>query len=99
MDETPKDFLVALKENGLADFFSYCTKARCREYLKWIGEAKRPETRTKRISQAVKMISKKSAEEVARSKKESLTGSTWLHKFRSQLFRFALTSPRAATKT
>jgi uncharacterized protein YdeI (YjbR/CyaY-like superfamily) len=57
-----------LKANGLDDFFACCTDAHRREYLKWIEEAKRPETRKKRIAQAVKMISAKSVEEAARSK-------------------------------
>jgi uncharacterized protein YdeI (YjbR/CyaY-like superfamily) len=71
MGETPKDFLAALKKNGLAAFFSGCSDAHRREYLKWIGEAKKPETRARRISEAVKMISKKSAEESARSKRKA----------------------------
>ena len=68
MKEIPKDFLDALKESGLNDFFSDCTDAHRREYLKWIAEAKRPETRRQRIAQALKMISKKSAEEAVHSK-------------------------------
>ena len=71
MNDIPNDFLEALKQNGLAGFFADCTDAHRREYLKWIAEAKRPETRRQRIDQAVKMISKKSAEESARSKKKA----------------------------
>jgi uncharacterized protein YdeI (YjbR/CyaY-like superfamily) len=71
MNDIPKDFLDALKENRLAGFFADCTDAHRREYLKWIGEAKRPETRGQRIDQAVKTISKKSAEESARSTKKA----------------------------
>ena len=64
----PKDFAAALKQGGLDDFFAGCTDAHRREYLKWIEEAKQPETRRKRIAQAVKMISAKSAQDAARSK-------------------------------
>ena len=71
MDDTPKDFAAALKAGGLDEFFSGCTGPHRREYLKWIGEAKRPETRTKRITQAVKLLSAKQAEETARSKKKA----------------------------
>lgn len=71
MADIPKDFAAALKENGLADFFTDCTGPHQREYLKWIGEAKRPETRIKRIAQAMKLISAKQTEEAARSKKKA----------------------------
>jgi uncharacterized protein YdeI (YjbR/CyaY-like superfamily) len=71
MKDIPKDFLDALKESKLDDFFSDCTDAHRREYLKWIAEAKRPETRKRRIGEAVKMISAKSAEEAVRSKKNA----------------------------
>jgi len=71
MNVVPKDFVAALKARGLDGFFAGCTDAHRREYLKWIEEAKLPETRTKRIAQAVKMISAKSVEEAARSKSKA----------------------------
>ena len=67
--ETPHDFAVALKKAGLAAFFADCTAPHRREYLKWIGEAKKPETRLSRIAKAVQALSAKSAEEAARAKK------------------------------
>jgi len=70
MTETPKDFSDALKKAGLADFFSDCTPSHRREYLKWIGEAKKPETRQKRMEKAVQMLAAKFAEENRRSKKK-----------------------------
>ena len=70
MTSTPQDFASALKAAGLADFYADCTNAHRNEYLKWIGEAKRPETRQARIAKAVQMISKKCAEEQARAKKK-----------------------------
>lgn len=70
MTEIPPDFLEALKHAGLAGFFAECTAAHRREYLKWIAEAKRPETRQARIVQAVKMISTKRAEEATRAKRK-----------------------------
>jgi uncharacterized protein YdeI (YjbR/CyaY-like superfamily) len=69
MTGMPKDFSDALKESGLAGFFSDCAGSHQREYLKWITEAKRPETRKERIKKAVKMLSDKCAEKTARSKK------------------------------
>jgi hypothetical protein len=62
MSKIPDDITAALESAGLSD-------AHRREYLKWIGEAKRPETRKARIGQAMRMLSKKRAEEVARAKK------------------------------
>jgi uncharacterized protein YdeI (YjbR/CyaY-like superfamily) len=65
----PKDFAIALKAGRLDDFFAGCTDSHRREYLKWIEEAKRPQTRKKRIELAVIAISAKSAEEAARTGK------------------------------
>ena len=71
MSDLPDDFAAALKAGGLGEFFSGCTVPHRREYLNWIAGAKRPETRTKRIAQAVKMLSAKCAEEAARSRKKA----------------------------
>lgn len=53
MSAPPPDLEAALAKAGLSEFFADCTAAHQREYLKWIGEAKRPETRAARIAQAV----------------------------------------------
>jgi uncharacterized protein YdeI (YjbR/CyaY-like superfamily) len=55
----------------MAGFFSGCTGPHQNEYLKWINEAKKPETRQNRIAKAVQLISAKCAEEAARAKKRS----------------------------
>ena len=65
MSDIPKDIAVALKESGLHEFFADCTPSHQREYLKWIGEAKKPETRKRRIEQAMTRIAAKKAEEEA----------------------------------
>lgn len=70
MATTPQDFATALKAAGLAEFFADCTNAHRNEYLKWIAEAKRPETRQARITKAVQMLADKRAEEKAREKKK-----------------------------
>ena len=69
MSDLPKDFAGALNNAGLAEFFADCTNAHRNEYLKWIGEAKRPETRKARIEKALKLISEKRAQEDARIKR------------------------------
>ena len=69
MTGLPQDLAAALERAGLASFFADCTAAHRQEYLRWIGEAKRPETRAARIEKAVQMIAAKRAEEQARTKK------------------------------
>lgn len=55
--ETPADLLVALNGNGKAKaaFDAFSPSAR-REYVEWVIEAKREETRQRRIAQAVEWI-------------------------------------------
>jgi uncharacterized protein YdeI (YjbR/CyaY-like superfamily) len=55
--EVPAELVAALKENKaaakvFADFSASCQ----REYVDWITEAKRPETKEKRVAQAVQWI-------------------------------------------
>jgi uncharacterized protein YdeI (YjbR/CyaY-like superfamily) len=69
MSDLPQDFADALKNAGLGPFFAECTNAHRGEYLKWIVEAKRPETRKARIEKSIKMLSEKRAEEDARARK------------------------------
>jgi hypothetical protein len=66
MSRIPKDFSSALLESELDKFFADYAVSHQREYLKWIAEAKRPETREKRIQKAVKMLSDKRADATAR---------------------------------
>ena len=63
MSDLPTEFAVALKTAGLEKFFAECTAAHQREYLKWIGEAKKAETRVARSQQAVKMLATKRKQE------------------------------------
>ena len=71
MTDIPQVISDALAKVGLTGFFADCTPAHRREYLKWIGEAKRPETRKARIEKAIQMISQKCAEEKARAKRKA----------------------------
>jgi uncharacterized protein YdeI (YjbR/CyaY-like superfamily) len=71
MNKFPQDIADALKNAGLAEFFADCTPAHRNEYLKWIGEVKRPETRKTRLGKAIQMISNKSAEEKTRARKKA----------------------------
>lgn len=71
MTTIPKDLAGALKTAGLAEFFADCTGPHQNEYLQWIAEAKRPETRQKRIAGVVQMLSAKCAEEKTRGRKNA----------------------------
>jgi len=68
MRDLPQDLAAALKRAGLDDFFADCTNAHRRQYLEWIGEAKRPETRMARIEKAMQMLAEKRSQESARAK-------------------------------
>lgn len=61
----PEDWVVALQQAGLTEFFAGCTPSHRREYLKWIGEGKRPETRRSRIEQAMVMLAQCRSKEAA----------------------------------
>jgi uncharacterized protein YdeI (YjbR/CyaY-like superfamily) len=55
--EAPAEFTAALKKNKAANAAYAALSPSCkREYAEWIAEAKRPETRQRRIAQAVEWI-------------------------------------------
>lgn len=57
LPETPDDFAGALRRNAAAGkCFSGLAPGQRREYLEWILEAKRAETRARRIAQAVEWL-------------------------------------------
>jgi uncharacterized protein YdeI (YjbR/CyaY-like superfamily) len=56
--ETPTEFTAALKKNKKAAAVFAAFSPSCkREYVEWVADAKRPETREKRIATAVEWIS------------------------------------------
>jgi uncharacterized protein YdeI (YjbR/CyaY-like superfamily) len=69
MDDIPGDVAAALGRTGLSAFFADCTAPHRREYLKWIAEAKRPETRAARIAKTVERLAEKRAQEQAATRK------------------------------
>jgi uncharacterized protein YdeI (YjbR/CyaY-like superfamily) len=71
MANIPKDFSDALAENGLNEFFLKYPPSHQREHLKWIAEAKRPETRKARIQKAMKTLADKRTEKAALLKKNA----------------------------
>ena len=63
MNEIPTELAAELKAAGLENFFAECTASHRREYLKWIGEARKPETRVARSRQAVMRLAARRVEE------------------------------------
>lgn len=55
----PHDMQLALQEAGLSDVFSQLAFTHRKEYVVAVLEAKRPETRTKRIQKAVEQLAQK----------------------------------------
>lgn len=54
--EAPEEFANLLKKEKLIDFFENLSFTHRKEYIRWITEAKREETRQKRIAKAVEML-------------------------------------------
>jgi uncharacterized protein YdeI (YjbR/CyaY-like superfamily) len=55
--ETPEEFAAALKKDKAAGkVFEGFSPSCKREYVEWVADAKRPETRERRIAQAVEWI-------------------------------------------
>ena len=52
-DAVPDDIALALQAGGATEPFARLPPSHQREYLTWISEAKRPETRSRRIVQTV----------------------------------------------
>jgi hypothetical protein len=54
--DIPDDLAVAMSEAGVADAFSALAPSHRKEYVRWVTEAKKPETRAKRVAEAVPRI-------------------------------------------
>lgn len=54
--DVPGDLAKALAKAQATDAFSQLAQSHRKEYVRWITEAKRPETRAKRIDEAVPLI-------------------------------------------
>lgn len=57
----PDDLRSALREAGLTDAFEKLSFTHRREYVEWIDEAVRPETRARRLAQTVDRVRQQSA--------------------------------------
>jgi bacteriocin resistance YdeI/OmpD-like protein/uncharacterized protein DUF1905 len=63
----PDELAKALGRNRAArEFFGSLSYSHQREYVQWITEAKRPETRARRIDRSIEMLGEKAAEKAKR---------------------------------
>ena len=54
--EVPDPFKTAMEKGGVLPFFERLSFTHRREYCRWIAEAKKEETRSKRLQKAVEML-------------------------------------------
>lgn len=54
--DVPDDLAEALRAAGAADRFEALAPSHRKEYVRWITEAKKPETRARRVAEAIPMI-------------------------------------------
>ena len=57
--EVPGQFKTLMKKEGLLPFFEKLSYTHRKEYCRWITEAKKEETRAKRLDKAIEMLKKK----------------------------------------
>ena len=56
--EVPAQFEKLIKKEGLAPVFKKLSYTHRKEYCRWITEAKKEETRLKRLQRAIEMLKK-----------------------------------------
>jgi hypothetical protein len=56
--EVPAQFEKLMKKEGLLPFFEKLSYTHRKEYCRWISEAKKEETRLKRLEKAIEMLKK-----------------------------------------
>jgi len=54
--EVPEPFMKLMKKEGLLPFFESLSYTHRKEYCRWIAEAKKEETRARRLDKAVEML-------------------------------------------
>jgi bifunctional DNA-binding transcriptional regulator/antitoxin component of YhaV-PrlF toxin-antitoxin module len=57
--EVPAPFEKLMKKEGLLSFFETLSYTHRKEYCRWISEAKKEETRSKRLEKAIEMLKQK----------------------------------------
>lgn len=54
--EVPAQFVKVMKKEGLFPFFEKLSYTHRKEYVRWIGDAKKEETRLRRLEKAIAML-------------------------------------------
>lgn len=57
--EIPPHLAIEMKRAGVAEFFDSLSYTHRKEYVRWISEAKKEDTRARRIEQAIEMLRSK----------------------------------------
>jgi uncharacterized protein YdeI (YjbR/CyaY-like superfamily) len=57
--EVPAEFAKLMKQEGVLPFFEKLSYTHRKEYCRWISEAKKEETRLRRVDKAVDMLKQK----------------------------------------
>jgi len=57
--DVPEELAALMKKEGLLPFFESLSYTHRKEYCRWITEAKKPETRARRLEKAVEMLRNK----------------------------------------
>ena len=64
----PMELAKELANHGLTEYFNDCTAAHKREYIQWLMDAKKPETRKRRALAAINMLKNRRMEENQKSR-------------------------------
>jgi uncharacterized protein YdeI (YjbR/CyaY-like superfamily) len=56
--EVPRAFMARMRKAGVLAFFESLSFTHRKEYCRWIAEAKKEETRTRRIERALELLTK-----------------------------------------
>lgn len=73
--EVPKDLKAALKKDGVLETFEGMSFTHRREYVEAVEEAKKPQTRTRRIEGCVKAMHQRSRERAAKARTKAAAAS------------------------
>lgn len=57
--EVPEDFAIAIESNGVKSFFDSLAFTHQKEYVQWIVDAKKEETRQNRLLKAIELLKAK----------------------------------------
>ncbi|MFT3686238.1 MAG: YdeI/OmpD-associated family protein [Phycisphaerales bacterium] len=96
--EVPKDLKAALKAEGMLETFEAMSFTHKREYVEAVEDAKKPETRERRIDKCVEMMHERAAEREAKAKAREAKKAAKPNRDRQGAERSARSSTKARAK-